>query len=108
MAKLYPPSTCTTKIGSELASNPRRIVVRSSQERLQNWVGVHLRLKSVQDCRLMSSAVVAELVKLIRAFLRGMVVLCGFIRIVVVDQTYGSETWGCIQLNEEMLWASVS
>ena len=76
MANLYPPSTCTIKMGSELVSSPRRMTVRSDNGKLQNSVGVHLHLKSAQECGLMSSAFTAELIKLSCAiFLGGMVVL---------------------------------
>ena len=73
-------------IESELASNSRRMVVRSDFDSLQNSVGVHLRLKSAQDCSLVSSARTIELVKLIRAIFGGMMVSWEIIRIVVVEE----------------------
>ncbi len=74
------------EIGSELVSIPTRMAVRSDNGSLQNSVGAHFCLKSAQECRLMSSASTAELGKPICAFVVGMMVSCGFARIVVVDQ----------------------
>ncbi len=63
--------------GSKLVSNPIRMAVRSSNDSLQNSVGVHLRLKSAQECGLVSSAFTAELVKTAFAFFfGGMMVSC--------------------------------
>lgn len=77
VAKLYPPSTSTMKSESELVSNLERMAVRSDNGRLQNSVGVHLRLKLAQDCGLMSSAFTVELVKPHCAFFGGMMISCG-------------------------------
>ena len=107
MAKLNPPSTCTTNIESELASNFRRTFVRSDFNSLQNSVGVHLRLKSAHDCSLVSSPCTIKLVELIRAILGGMIVSWKIIRIVVTDEISGHEIWGCSQMKEEVFCATV-
>lgn len=75
------------KTGSGLASNPRSIVLRSRNDSLQNSVGVHLRLKSAQDCGLVFSACTTKLFKLVRAFFRG--ILAEVIRIVLLTKDTG-------------------
>lgn len=75
------------KIGSGLASIPRRIVLRSRNDSLQNSVGVHLRLKSAQDCGLVFSTCTTKLFKLVRAFSRG--ILAEVIRIVLLTKDTG-------------------
>ena len=106
VAKLYPPSTSTMKSESELVSNLERMAVRSDNGRLQNSVGVHLRLKPAQDCGLMSSAFTVELVKPHCAFFGGMMIsIVRFIRILFVDHGYVSEPRGCSTRDEQVLWA---
>ena len=94
-------------IESELTSNSRSMVVRSDFDSLQNSVGVHLRLKSAQDCSLVSSACTIELVKLIRAISGGVMVSWEIIRIVVIDERSGPEIWGYGQMKKDVFWATV-
>lgn len=93
------------KIGSELASNPRRIVLRSGNDSLQNCVGVHLRLKPAQDCGLVLSVCTKTLFKLVRAFFRSM--LTEVKRVVVVDQRYRAKKRDGSQMKDEVLRAKI-
>ena len=84
------------------------MAVRSDDASLQNSVGVHLRLKSAQECGFGSSAFISDLAKFFRGFIfGGMMISCGSFRVVFVGQRNVSKLRTYSPLHEEVLWAKL-